>query len=104
MKNTENLLFREELENQVSKLEKANYTLAFNSGIAAIASVMLLLEYQDTVLVQDDFYAGTRHLLTKIINERVKIRAISHTDTIESIEDKLKDGSVKVKYILHLAI
>lgn len=55
----------------ISNLEKAEHTLILNSGISTLALVLALVPTGSTVVVQDDFYSGTRHLVSKIFNQRV---------------------------------
>jgi cystathionine gamma-lyase len=55
---------RQALERKLASLEQAKYGLAFASGLAAEAAViMALLRSGDTVIAGEDLYGGTRRLL-----------------------------------------
>jgi cystathionine beta-lyase/cystathionine gamma-synthase len=47
----------------MNKVDTADYSLAFVSGIAAISGIFALLKSGDHVVTHLDFYPGTRHLL-----------------------------------------
>jgi cystathionine gamma-lyase len=55
---------RQAPERKLASLEQANYGLAFASGHAAEAAVIMsLLKSGDAVIAGDDLYGGTRRLL-----------------------------------------
>ena len=57
---------RHALEKRLASLEKARYALAFSSGMAAEATVLLsLLKSGDHVVACDDLYGGTRRVFEK---------------------------------------
>jgi cystathionine gamma-lyase len=59
---------RDRLEKKLAALEDARYALAFSSGMAAEATVLLaLLREGDHVVAFDDLYAGTRRLFEKVM-------------------------------------
>ena len=59
---------RKALEARYARLENANYGLAFGSGVAAEAMILLaLLRPGDHVVGFDDLYGGTKRLLNKIM-------------------------------------
>jgi cystathionine beta-lyase/cystathionine gamma-synthase len=52
-----------DVESEMAKLEQAPAALAFSSGMAALASLLISLGYGRRVLAQQDLYGGTRRLL-----------------------------------------
>jgi cystathionine beta-lyase/cystathionine gamma-synthase len=58
---------RKAYEDCVANLEGGQYGYAFASGMAAIATVLELLEPGDHVLVCDDVYGGTYRLFEKVL-------------------------------------
>jgi cystathionine gamma-lyase len=54
------------LQTQLAMLEKANHALVYASGLAAIDSVLNLLQAGDHVLAGDDLYGGTYRLFSKV--------------------------------------
>lgn len=57
---------RTALEKSLSALEKAEFGIAFSSGMAAISAVMQLLKSGDHIICSDDVYGGTFRLFDKI--------------------------------------
>src|SRR3977135_1088907 len=57
---------RATLEDIVAKLEKGSVGIAFASGLAAIDSIVKLLESGDEILAVDDIYGGAFRLFTHI--------------------------------------
>lgn len=57
---------RRALEDCMADLESGSAGFAFASGMAAVASVLELLQPGDHVLVSDDVYGGTYRLLQKV--------------------------------------
>jgi cystathionine beta-lyase/cystathionine gamma-synthase len=82
---------RVRLENSLAALEKAEYGLAFSSGMAAISAITTLLKKDENILVCNDLYGGTYRLFTKVLSNY----GISHTQADatlpESLEDKISD-------------
>ncbi len=65
---------RDALEEKLAALENARYALAFSSGLAAEATVLLaLLRRGDHVVAFDDLYGGTRRLFDRVM-ERFGVR------------------------------
>ncbi len=59
---------RDRLEEKLAALENARYALAFSSGLAAEATVLLaLLRKGDHVVAFDDLYGGTRRLFDRVM-------------------------------------
>ncbi len=60
---------RDALEAKLAALEGGKYALAFSSGLAAEATVLLaLLNKGDHVVAFDDLYGGTRRLFNKVMS------------------------------------
>lgn len=72
---------RKVLEQKLAALEKAQYGLAFASGLAAETAVLLaLLKTGDHVIATDDLYGGTQRLFRKVFTDHFGIR-FSFVDT-----------------------
>ena len=50
---------REYLEKTLANLENGNGALAFSTGMAAVAALVELFEYGDSIIASDDLYGGT---------------------------------------------
>lgn len=61
---TDNLT-RQAMEKNIALLEKANYGIAFASGVATIQGVLGLLQQGDHVVVSDNIYGGTWRLFER---------------------------------------
>jgi len=60
---------RDALEAKLAALEGGKYALAFSSGLAAEATVLLaLLDKGDHVVAFDDLYGGTRRLFNRVMS------------------------------------
>ncbi|PAV29827.1 cystathionine gamma-synthase [Virgibacillus profundi] len=59
---------RHALETVIADLENGEAGFAFGSGMAAITSVMMLLNSNDHVLMTDDVYGGSYRLMTKVLS------------------------------------
>lgn len=59
---------RTALEGVLADLEDGAAAFAFSSGMAAIASVLLLLKTGDHLVVTDDCYGGSYRLLTRVFH------------------------------------
>ena len=60
---------RTALENSLASLENGTGGLAFGSGMAAISSIVTLLDPGDHVIVCDDVYGGTYRLFEQILRK-----------------------------------
>jgi cysteine-S-conjugate beta-lyase len=58
------------LEQQLARLESGHRGFALSSGMAALATVVNLLECGDAVIAGDDLYGGTYRLLSRIVARR----------------------------------
>jgi cystathionine gamma-lyase / homocysteine desulfhydrase len=59
---------RNALERLIADLENGTSGFAFGSGMAAITSVMMLLNQGDHVVLTDDVYGGTYRVITKVLD------------------------------------
>ncbi|WP_010093781.1 bifunctional cystathionine gamma-lyase/homocysteine desulfhydrase [Ornithinibacillus scapharcae] len=59
---------RHALETVIADLENGTHGFAFGSGMAAITTVMMLLDSGDHVVLTDDVYGGSYRLMTKVLN------------------------------------
>ncbi|MEM3404388.1 MAG: cystathionine gamma-synthase family protein [Nitrososphaeria archaeon] len=81
------------LEKALSKLEKAEDSLAFNSGMSALSAVYLAtLKVNDTILISKESYGTTQQLASHM--EKFGIKTIlagpETEELIESINDSVK--------------
>ncbi|MBO0888584.1 cystathionine gamma-synthase [Candidatus Bathyarchaeota archaeon] len=58
---------RTALEECLASLEEGRYGLAFSSGMAATANVLMLLQKGDHVIAGDDIYGGTYRLFERVL-------------------------------------
>jgi cystathionine gamma-lyase len=56
-------------EECLASLEEARFGLAFSSGMAAISTVMNLLQAKDHIIACDDLYGGTYRLFEKVYRD-----------------------------------
>jgi cystathionine gamma-lyase len=72
---------RNNLEECLASLEGARHGLAFSSGLAATATVMLLLDPGDHVVFTEDVYGGTFRLFDKVFRRYgLSFTAVDPTD------------------------
>ncbi|MFZ0128461.1 MAG: cystathionine gamma-synthase [Candidatus Dormiibacterota bacterium] len=72
---------RANLEECLASLENAGHGLAFSSGLAATANVMLLLDPGDHVVFTEDVYGGTFRLFDKVLRRYgLTFTAVDPTD------------------------
>lgn len=80
---------RKAVESAISELEHGAAGFAFASGLAAVDSVLRLLETGDEVLAVDDIYGGTFRLFEKIYKKLgIKVTYVDTTD-LESVLDAI---------------
>jgi cystathionine gamma-lyase len=85
---------RHALEKKLAALENAKFGLAFASGLAAEATLLLsLLKSGDHVIACEDLYGGTRRLFNDVFqNFGLEFTWVDATNT-ENIEKAIKDNS-----------
>lgn len=85
---------RKVLEDLIASLENGSNGYAFASGLAAIDSVVKLLETGDEIVAVDDIYGGAFRLFTHIYQKfGISIKYVDTTDAnnvAEAITDKTK--------------
>ncbi|MGV6851898.1 MAG: trans-sulfuration enzyme family protein [bacterium] len=86
---------REAYEACVAGLEGGTKAFAFASGMAAVATILELLDHGDEVLAMDDLYGGTFRLFTKVRERSAGLQFnfvdLSQTNQIEqAITNKTK--------------
>ena len=57
------------LENGIARLDNGSRGFAYSSGMAAIASLLLLFKSGDHLVVTEDLYGGTCRLFDKVFNQ-----------------------------------
>lgn len=75
---------RAALEQLVAKLEHGACSAAFSSGLAAIDTVIKLLQSGDEILAVDDIYGGAFRLFTNVY-EKFGVR-VNYTDTSDIVK------------------
>lgn len=89
---------RTALESLISDLESGDAGFAFGSGMAAISSVIMLLNAGDHIVVGSDVYGGTYRVFTKVF-ERIGIKStFVDTTDIEAVEAAISVNT-KMLYI-----
>lgn len=69
------------LESALAALEGGERSLAFASGMAAVAAILDTLQRGERVVIPDDCYVGTREYATEILAERgVEVVAVDTAD------------------------
>ncbi|TDM15087.1 bifunctional cystathionine gamma-lyase/homocysteine desulfhydrase [Macrococcoides caseolyticum] len=89
---------RTALESLIRDLESGDAGFAFGSGMAAISSVIMLLNAGDHIVVGSDVYGGTYRVFTKVF-ERIGIKStFVDTTDIEAVEAAISENT-KMLYI-----
>jgi len=87
---------RTALETSLSSLENGTGGLAFGSGMAAISSIVTLLDPGDHVIVCDDVYGGTYRLFEQILRKYgLSFSYVDATD-ISNVSKELTDKTKMV--------
>ncbi|MFC4559115.1 bifunctional cystathionine gamma-lyase/homocysteine desulfhydrase [Virgibacillus kekensis] len=89
---------RHALETVISELENGKAGFAFGSGMAAITSVMMLLDADDHIVMTDDVYGGTYRLMTSVLNRFKLDHTYVDTSKPEKVEDAIKENT-KALYV-----
>jgi cystathionine gamma-lyase len=72
---------RQALEQNLAALENAKYGLSFGSGLAAISTILQLLNPGDEVISTNDLYGGSYRLFTKVFERfGIKFKFVSMED------------------------
>ena len=87
------------LSKKISSLEKAEETLVFGSGMAAISTSLLsFLSSGDHVVFQPDLYGGTRNFATEHLNTYGIEHSFADSTHLNDFASKIKDNT-KVIYV-----
>jgi len=84
---------RHALETTIAELENGKAGFAFSSGMAAITSVMMLLESGDHIVMTDDVYGGSYRLTTKVLNRFNLDHTFTDTSNTEKVEAAIQDNT-----------
>ena len=80
---------RETLEKNLASLDNGKYAICFSSGMAAVDSVMKLLESGDHVVCSDDVYGGvSRHFNNLMVNYKINFSYVNSSNPRE-VEDAI---------------
>ena len=84
---------REILENNLASLEGGNYGICFSSGMAAVDSVMKILEAGDHVICSDDVYGGVSRLYNNLmVNYNISFTYVNSSNPQE-VENAIQDNT-----------
>jgi len=84
---------RNALETALAALEGGVACAAFGSGMAAISSILQLLKSGDHVLISDDLYHGTRHIVNGIMARwGLEASYVDMTD-VNSLDTQFQDNT-----------
>ncbi|WP_371069804.1 bifunctional cystathionine gamma-lyase/homocysteine desulfhydrase [Sediminibacillus sp. JSM 1682029] len=89
---------RHALETTIAELENGKAGFAFGSGMAAITSVMMLLNSGDHIVMTDDVYGGTYRLMTGVLNRFELDHSFVDTSDVEKVKAAIKPNT-KALYI-----
>ncbi|QAA22864.1 bifunctional cystathionine gamma-lyase/homocysteine desulfhydrase [Sporolactobacillus terrae] len=82
---------RRALEVLIGQLEHGKAGFAFGSGMAAISSVLMLLNSGDHVVITDDVYGGTFRVIDKVFKRLGITATFTDTSKLEAIESAITD-------------
>ena len=84
---------REILENNLAALDGGKYGICFSSGMAAVDSVMKILQSGDHVVCSDDVYGGVSRLYNNlIVNYKISFSYVNSSNPKE-VEDAIQDNT-----------
>ncbi|WP_099157370.1 bifunctional cystathionine gamma-lyase/homocysteine desulfhydrase [Virgibacillus ndiopensis] len=89
---------RAALESVITDLENGEAGFAFGSGMAAISTVMMLLDAGDHIVMTDDVYGGTYRLMTNVLNRFNLNHSYVDTSYPEKVEAAITDKT-KALYV-----
>jgi cystathionine beta-lyase/cystathionine gamma-synthase len=81
------------LHDAIAGLERANYALAFSSGMAAIDTLLRLMKPGDHVLSGNDVYGGTFRLFDKILSKYGIEFGFADTTSVEAVAEALQPNT-----------
>ena len=81
---------RTALEKSMASLDKGEFGIAFSSGMAAISSIVQLLQSGDHIISSDDVYGGTFRLFDKIYRNFGVMADYVDTSDISNIKKAIK--------------
>ncbi len=84
---------RQALEDCLAKLESGTRAFAFSTGMAAEASVALLLKPGDHMLVHNDLYGGTYRLFTRVFAENQIHFEFVDLRNLEALESAIRPNT-----------
>ncbi|MDA8233646.1 MAG: PLP-dependent aspartate aminotransferase family protein [Clostridia bacterium] len=84
---------RQALEEAIAQLEGGVRGFAFSSGMAAITSILLLLQKGDHLVVTEDLYGGTYRLLEQIFNRFDLSATYVDTSDLGQVEKAIKSNT-----------
>lgn len=84
---------RHALEELIKDIEGGKRGFAFGSGMAAITSVMMLLNSGDHVILTDDVYGGTYRVMTKVLNRLGIESTFVDTSDVTNIKEAVRENT-----------
>ncbi|SEQ40790.1 bifunctional cystathionine gamma-lyase/homocysteine desulfhydrase [Piscibacillus halophilus] len=84
---------RHALEELIKDIEGGKRGFAFGSGMAAITSVMMLLNSGDHVILTDDVYGGTYRVMTKVLNRLGIESTFVDTSDVTKIKEAVRENT-----------
>ncbi|MCT2535770.1 bifunctional cystathionine gamma-lyase/homocysteine desulfhydrase [Aquibacillus koreensis] len=84
---------RHALETVIAELENGKAGFAFGSGMAAITSVMMLMNTGDHIVMTDDVYGGSYRLTTKVLNRFNLDHTFVDTSNPEKVKEAIKPNT-----------
>lgn len=81
---------REAVEKLISDLELGYRGFAFSSGMAAIASILMLFKAGDHIIFSDDVYGGTFRIVDKIFKNFGIEYSFVDTSDVKQVTDNIK--------------
>jgi len=84
---------REILENNLAALDGGEYGICFSSGMAAVDSVMKILQSGDHVVCSDDVYGGVSRLYNNlIVNYNISFTYVNSSNP-QDVEDAIQENT-----------
>lgn len=82
---------RQAVEGVLAKLEGAAAAFAFSSGMAAVSTVLMLLNAGDHVVVTDDCYGGTYRVLSRVFRRFGITATFVDTSDVAAVEAAVEE-------------